>query len=122
MRPKARKSCPNCRRLQARLDAQEARLKALEATVAHLQEQLAAARKDSSTSSKPPSSDIVKPPKPAPPEGQERRRIGGLPGHPKLDRAAFPPEVLNGGWFDHRLELCPRCGHEEPFQINCSTM
>jgi len=55
----------------------EARFKALEATIARLQAQLAAARKDSSTSSKPPSSDIVKPPKPDPPEGQERRRIGG---------------------------------------------
>lgn len=112
MRPKARKSCPNCRRLQAKLDAQEARLKALEATVAHLQAQLAAARKDSSTSSKPPSSDIVKPPKPAPPEGRERRRIGGQPGHPKHERAAFPPEAINGGSFDYRLELCPRCGHD----------
>ena len=29
MRPKARKSCPNCRRLLAKLDAQKARLKAL---------------------------------------------------------------------------------------------
>jgi hypothetical protein len=57
MKAKARKSCPNCRRLQAMLIAQEAeseaRFKALEATVAHLQAQLAAARKDSSTSSKP---------------------------------------------------------------------
>src|SRR5450759_951273 len=112
MRPKARKSCPNCRHLQAKLDAQDERIRALEDTVAQLQEQLAAARKDSSTSSKPPSSDIVKPPKPAPPEGQERRRIGGQPGHPKHERAAFPPEVLNGGSFDHRLELCPRCGHD----------
>jgi len=57
MRPKARKSCPNCRRLQAKLDAQEARLKVLGGTVARLQEQLAAARKDSSTSCKPPSSE-----------------------------------------------------------------
>ena len=65
-------------------------LKALEGTVARLREQLAAARKDSSTSSKPPSSDIVKPPKPAPPEGQERRRIGGQPGHPKHERADLP--------------------------------
>ena len=112
MRPKARKSCPNCRRLQVKLDAQEARLKALEATVAHLQAQLAAARKNSSTSSKPPSSDIVKPPKPPPPEGQERRRIGGQPGHPKHERAAFPPEAINGGLFDHRLDLCPQCGHD----------
>ena len=115
MRTKARKSCPNCRRLQALLDAQEARLKALEAIVARLQAQLAAARKDSSTSSKPPSSDIVKPPKPGPPEGQERRRIGGQPGHPKHERAAFPPESINGASVDYRLDLCPCCGdHLQP--------
>ena len=112
MRPQARKSCPNCRRLQAKLDAQEARLAALEATVARLQEQLAAARKDSSTSSKPPSSDIVKPPKPALPEGQQRRRIGGQPGHPKHERDAFPPEVINGASRDYRLDDCPECGHD----------
>jgi len=111
MRLKARKSCPNCRRLQAKLDAQAARLEAVEATVAHLQEQLAAARKDSSNSSRPPSSDIVKPPKPAPPEGQQGRRIGGQPGHPKHERTAFPPESINGPSLDHRLDLCPACGH-----------
>src|SRR3954466_10962159 len=112
MKTEPRKSCPNCRRLQALLDTQEARLKALEATVARLQAQLAAARKDSSTSSKPPSSDIVKPPKPDPPEGQERRRIGGQPGHPKHERAAFPPGSINGASVDHRLDLCPCCGHD----------
>lgn len=101
---KAQKPCPNCQRL-------EARLKALEGTVARLQEQLAAARKDSSTSSKPPSSDIVKPPKPAPPEGQERRHIGGQPGHPKHERAPFPPEAINGESSDHHIDLCPRCEH-----------
>ena len=111
MKAKARKSCPNCRRLQAMLDAQEARLKALEATVARLQAQLAAARKDSSTSSKPPSSDIVKPPKPEPPEGQDRRHIGGQPGHPKHERVPFPPESINGASVDYRLDLCPCCGH-----------
>ncbi len=89
----------------------EARLKVLEATVARLQAQLAAARKDSSTSSKPPSSDIVKPPKPAPPEGQDRRRIGGQPGHPKHERTAFPPALINGDSVDYRLDLCPGCGH-----------
>src|SRR3979411_1115658 len=111
MKAKARKSCPNCRRLQALLDAQEARLKALEATVARLQAQLAAARKDSSTSSKPPSSDIVKPPKPPPPEGQDKRKIGGQPGHPTHERALFPPEQVNGGSHDYVLDLCPNCGH-----------
>jgi transposase len=98
--------------LQALLDAQEARLKALEATVARLQAQLAAARKDSSTSSKPPSSDIVKPPKPEPPEGQDRRHIGGQPGHPKHERDVFPPESINGESVDYRLDLCPCCGHD----------
>jgi transposase len=98
--------------LQALLDAQEARLKAIEATVAHLQAQLATARKDSSTSSRPPSSDIVKPPKPEPAEGQERRSIGGQPGHPKHERAAFPPEAINGASMDYRLDLCPCCGQD----------
>jgi transposase len=112
MRAKAQKSCPNCRRLQAQLDAQQARLEALEAMVVRLQEQLAAAQKNSATSSKPPSSDIVKPPKPPPPEGQERRSIGGQPGHPKHERDPFPPEAVNAGSFDHRIDLCPRCGHE----------
>ncbi len=111
--------CPSCQRLQARLDAQEAQLHALkaqvemlQASIARLEAQLAVARKDSSISSKPPSSDLVKPPKPPPPEGQERRRIGGQPGHPKHERAAFLPEALNGGSYDHRLELCPACGHD----------
>jgi transposase len=105
-------TCNNCLRLQARVDALEAELAALKEVVAQLLSQLAAARKDSSTSSKPPSSDIVKPPKPAPPKGQDKRRIGGQPGHPKHERAAFPPEAINGGSFDHRLDTCPGCGHD----------
>src|SRR5580692_7898272 len=110
MKAKARKSCPNCRRSQAMLDAQEARLKALEATVARLQEQLAAARKDSSTSSKPPSSDIVKPPKPQPPPGQPRRKPGGQPGHTSHQRVLFPPEMLASEPTDYLLDACPGCG------------
>jgi transposase len=96
---------------QAELDTQNRRLAALEATVATLQEQLAAARKNSATSSKPPSSDIVKPPKPPPPEGQAQRKIGGQPGHPKQERDPFPPEAINDGSFEYRIDLCPRCGH-----------
>jgi transposase len=84
---------------------------ALTEQVRSLQEQLACARKDSSTSSKPPSSDIVKPPKPAPPPGQDKRSRGGQPGHPKHDRAAFPPEQVNGGTLHHTLDCCPDCGH-----------
>lgn len=112
MRAKDAARCRNCRRLQARVDALEKELAALHAVVAELREQLAAARKDSSTSSKPPSSDIVKPPKPPPPEGQDRRHAGGQPGHPKHERAAFPPESVNGGSFDHHLDCCPSCGHD----------
>ena len=112
MRAKDPADCPNCRRLQARVDSLEADLAALKEVVAQLDRQLAAARKDSSTSSKPPSSDIVKPPKPLPPAGQDRRRIGVQPGHPKHERAAFPPESINGGSFDHRLDGCPSCGQD----------
>src|SRR5512135_229678 len=112
MRAKDTARCPNCRRLQARVDALEAELDALKEVVAQLSQQLAAARKDSSTSSKPPSSDLVKPPQPPPPEGQERRHVGGQPGHPKHERAAFPPESINGGFFDHRLDSCPSCGQD----------
>src|SRR3954452_5177335 len=104
--------CPNCQRLQARVDALEAELAALKEVVARLGQQLAAARKDSSTSSKPPSSDIVKPPKPPPPKGQDKRRIGGQPGHPKHERVAFSPEQLNGGVHDYGSTLCPACGHD----------
>jgi transposase len=104
--------CTNCRQLQARVDALEAELAALKQLVARMGQQLAAARKDSSTSSKPPSSDIVKPPKPPPPRGQDKRRIGGQPGHPKHERPAFPPEAVTGGFFDHRLDGCPSCGHD----------
>jgi transposase len=111
MRAKDTAGCPNCARLHARVNALEAELEALKKNVADLTRQLAAARKDSSTSSKPPSSDIVKPPKPPPPEGQEKRHIGGQPGHPKHERAAFPPEAINGGSHDYRLDLCPCCGH-----------
>src|ERR1051325_11696616 len=111
MKADAPTRCPNCQRLQARVDALEAELADLKKVVAELSRQLAAARKNSSTSSKPPSSDIVKPPKPPPPEGQDKRRIGGQPGHPKHERVLFPPEQVNGGSHDYVLDLCPGCGH-----------
>src|SRR4051812_31259718 len=111
MSAEATPSCPNCQRLQAQLDDLQAQLDALQRTIAQLQAQLAASRKDSSTSSKPPSSDIVKPPKPPPPTGQDRRKIGGQPGHPKHERLLFPPEQVNGGVHDYCPELCSSCGH-----------
>jgi transposase len=109
--------CVNCQRLQAQLAAQQAHLEALRATVTQLQAtlagvqaQLACARKDSSTSSKPPSSDIVKPPKPQPPAGQDKRNRGGQPGHPKHDRLLLPPELLSTPPHNYVPELCPDCG------------
>src|SRR3954469_7120460 len=103
--------CANCERLQAQVDALTATVARLEAALAQVQAQLAAARKDSSTSSKPPSSDIVKPPKPPPPPGQEQRRRGGQPGHPKHERPLAPPELLTAPPHDYLPEICPDCGH-----------
>jgi hypothetical protein len=111
MGAEATPSCANCQRLQAPVEALSATVAQRQASLAPLQGQLAAARKDSSTSSQPPSSDLVKPPKPQPPQGQDQRKIGGQPGHPKHERAALPPEQVNGGFHDHHLELCPACGH-----------
>jgi len=110
--------CTNCERLQAQLLTLQAQFESLQATVAQLQAslaqaqaQLATARKNSSTSSKPPSSDIVKPPKPEPPPGQEQRRVGGQPGHPKHERLQVPPELLTEPPHDYfPPEICPDCG------------
>ncbi len=107
--------CAGCQRLQAQVDEQRLLLEQLQATVARLQEQLAAARKTSSTSSKPPSSDIVKPPPPPPPPGQDKRQRGGQPGHPKHERALFPEELVTS-FFEHPLDACPCCGG--PLHLN----
>src|SRR5690348_6652448 len=104
------KPCANCERLQKQVEVLQQAVTALTEQVRLLQERLAAAGKDSSNSSKPPSSDIVKPPKPTPPEGQAKRSIGGQPGHPRHQRAPFPPEHVNGGFFDHTPGCCPDCG------------
>jgi transposase len=103
--------CSNCVRLQAQVDAITVTVALLQATVADLQSQLAAARKNSSTSSKPPSSDIVKPPKPDPPPGKDKPSIGGQPGHPLHLRALVPPELLTAPPHDYVVDLCPDCGH-----------
>jgi transposase len=97
----ATNSCAGCQRLQAQLEQ-------LQAAVTRLEEQLAAARKDSSTSSKPPSSDIVKP-SPSLPVGQDSRKRGGQPGHPRHERAPFPAEQIDL-FLVHPLPGCPCCG------------
>jgi transposase len=82
----------------------------LQQRIAHLERELAKARKNSPTSSNPPSSALVKPPKrphASPPPGT--RRIGGQPGHPKHARTAIPPEQLDQT-IEYTLDHCPRCG------------
>jgi transposase len=70
-----------------------------------LAQSLAAAKKNSGNSSKPPSSDIVKPPKKR--RGKKgKRRIGGQKGHPKHERAPFPPDQVHER-MPHRLHQCP---------------
>ena len=81
----------------------------LEARVAELEAKLAKAGRNSSNSSKPPSSDIVKPPKPSPPEGKGRRKIGGQPGHPRHERASFPPKQVDAV-RTYKMRRCPRTG------------
>src|SRR6476620_10931992 len=112
MKAEAATSCGSCARLQAEMERLRQQLLELQGTVARLQEELAGARKNSSTSSKPPSSDIVKPPKPEPPPGQDKRKAGGQPGHPKHDRALFPTEQVNDSFDHHPDPHGPRCGHD----------
>ena len=112
MRAKDTVRCTNCRRLQARVDALEAELAALKQVVAQLGQQLAARAR---TPRPPPSH---RPPTSSSRPSRHRRRArtgaasAGQPGHPKHERAAFPPEAINGGAFDHRLDSCPCCGHD----------
>ena len=108
MKRPAKKSCADCRRLEAIVEALRAEVASLREQLAATREQLAAALKNSSTSSKPPSSDIVKP-KPAPTDDSVKRTIGGQPGHPKHEREPFPAEQVTH-FQTHVLGSCPCCG------------
>jgi transposase len=110
MGAKATTPCAHCERLQAQVDDLTTTVAKLQAALAQVQAQLAAARKNSATSSKPPSSDIVKPPK-TPPTVLDKRSRGGQPGHPKHERPLAPPELLTTPPHHYLLEICPDCGH-----------
>jgi transposase len=104
------------RKLQAKVAELEKRLAELEEQNRKLQKALddalralACARKTSSTSSKPPSSDIVKPRTQEAEGAQSKRKIGAQAGHPRHERAPFPPEQIDAVQ-DYRLEACPDCG------------
>jgi transposase len=96
--------CPNCRRLQAQVDALSARLVEIEA-------ELAKARKHSGNSSKPPSSDITAPPKskPAAKENAGKCQRGAQAGHARKERPLFAPEDISKV-IDYRYTDCPCCG------------
>jgi transposase len=85
------------------------RIATLEARVAELEAQLAAAKKNSRNSSKPPSSDITNP---KPPRHGKKRKSGGQPGHTPHFRIPFAPEELDEA---HRHEppsmFCSCGGH-----------
>lgn len=91
--------CARCAELEQRLEQ-------LCARVAHLEAELAAAKKNSTNSSKPPSSDIVKKPKDKPKNGKKRNR-GGQPGHPKNQRPLFPDDQVD--YTELHCVECPDC-------------
>lgn len=97
-----------------------ARIAELEAEVKRLQAEVARLKKDSSTSSKPPSSDIVKPPRETGGGGgrRKKRRRGGQPGHPRHQRAPFPPEQVDERWvYQWAAEDCRGWKPLEEFRV-----
>lgn len=90
----------------ARCAALETQAEQLQARVAQLEADLAAAKKSSANSSKPPSSDIVKKPKKKTKNGMKRKR-GGQKGHPKHTRPLFPDDEVD--YIDLRCIACPDC-------------
>jgi len=97
------------RRLEARNAELEKRIEQQAQRIRELERELAKARKNSSTSSKPPSSDIVKPPRPSPPGGKGKRKIGGQPGHARHERPPFPADAVHES-HAYTLDACPGCG------------
>jgi transposase len=94
--------------LHKRIAELEQRIVELETENTTLKNEVARLKKNSSNSSKPPSSDIVKPPKPAGPQGGQRK-IGGQPGHAGHFRQPFTAEQIDRV-IPHRLHTCPDCG------------
>jgi hypothetical protein len=79
--------CPDCKRPEARVEALEPRLDALEAENARL-------RRDSSNLHKPPSGDVAKP-KRSRSRSRQERRIGGRLGRPRRERPRFRPDQID---------------------------
>ena len=82
-------------RQAAQLEELTARLNEQAARIAHLELELAKAKKDSSTSSKPPSSDITQPKRKRKSGGRKKPRRGGQPGHERQLREPLPSERVD---------------------------
>ena len=94
--------------LHKRIAELERRVVELETENAALKAEIVRLKKNSSNSSKPPSSDIVKPPKPAGPQGG-KRKIGGQPGHAGHFRPPFTAQEIDRV-EPYTLTTCPGCG------------
>ena len=81
---------------------------ALQHKVKEQEQRIARLSKNSSNSSKPPSSDITKP-KNTPARSNEKRKIGGQPGHPKHTHPPYPPEAIDE-LHEYASASCPHCG------------
>ncbi len=82
-----------------------------------LEEKLAASKKTSRNSSKSPSSDIVKPKKPKTNESEDKRKIGGQPGHPKHTRPLYTEDQIDIR-HPHVYAACPNCGGEAILRLD----
>jgi transposase len=91
-------ACARCAELEAQFEQ-------LQARVAQLEAELAAAKKNSTNSSKPPSSDIIKPSKKN--KNRKKRKRGGQKGHVKHIRPLFPDDEVE--FVDLRCVECPDC-------------
>ncbi len=110
-------TCPNCARLQKRVEELEALVVKLSAKIDELEARL---NQNSSNSSKPPSSDVPwrKASCSKPPTG---RRPGAQPGHPGACRVRLPPERITRTvhFVPHICEKCqaplsPNAGPRDP--------
>ncbi len=100
-------NCPNCERLQARVETLESEVQELKALVRELTARL---QQNSSNSSKPPSCDspFQKSQQSKP---KSDRKPGGQPGHMGCTRKPFPKEMVTDVQIHLPLK-CGECGHE----------
>lgn len=104
-------TCPNCAKLQKRVDELEALVLELKAKIDELTARL---NQNSSNSSKPPSSDTPWR-KPATSKEPTGRKPGGQPGHPGHCRVRLPPERLTRV-VRYVPEVCAACRAPLPKQ------